>query len=215
MATARGEGVEPLLDVEFVREHARAVTAVLSMIGYALVAGAFAGVVSLFPSLSRDTVLLFSDLIAVVNLCALVSLLAGAYFIRRGRIRRHRAAMLVAFGFILAFLVLYLWKVGGGFEKSFVVREGQFLAAHAGAIRTGYLLMLAVHILLSVAAVPVVLYAIVLGLTHTPGELSGTAKATVGRVAVAAWSLSLALGVITYVMLNHVYAWEPLLAGPL
>jgi len=210
MATVRDAGLEPLLDVAFVREHPRTVTAVLSVLGYALVAGAFAGVVPLFPPLSESTVLLFSDLIAAVNGLALASLLAGAYSIRAGDVRRHRAAMLAAFGLILAFLVLYLWKVGGGFEKSFVVREGQFLAAYAGPIRIAYLAMLAVHILLSVAAVPVVLYAIVLGLTHTPSELSGTAKATVGKAAAGAWSLSLALGIVTYLMLNHVYAWTPL-----
>jgi len=210
MATAGESGLDPLLDVAFVREHPRSVTAALSLVGYVLVGGAFAGVLPLFPSLSEGTVLLFSDLIAVVNLLALTSLLAGAYFISAGDVRRHRAAMLIAFGFILAFLVLYLWKVGGGFEKSFVVREGQPLAAYAGLVRGAYLAMLAVHVLLSVAAVPVVLHAVVLGLTHTPAELSGTVKATVGKVAVAAWSLSLALGVVTYLMLNHVYAWTPL-----
>jgi len=201
MATASSESV--------LKEYPRATTAVLSVVGYALVLGAFAGVIPIFPSLSRETVILFSDLIAVVNSLALTSLLVGWYFIRRGDVRRHRAAMLTAFALICAFLVLYLWKVGGGFEKSFVVREGQFLASYAGIIRPAYLAMLAIHILLSVLAVPVVLFAIVLGLTHTPEELRNTAHAKVGRVAVASWSLSLFLGVVTYVMLNHVYSWVP------
>jgi putative membrane protein len=191
------------------KEHPRAVTAVLSVVGYALVLGAFAGVIPLFPDLSRGTVVLFSDLIAVVNSLALTSLLVGWYFIRRGAVRKHRAAMLTAFSLICAFLVLYLWKVGGGFEKSFVISEGQFLAEYAGVIEPLYLAMLGVHILLSVVAVPVVLYAIVLGLTHTPEELRETAHARVGRVAVLSWSLSLFLGVVTYVMLNHVYGWVP------
>jgi putative membrane protein len=200
MATASGENV--------VKQHPRAITAVLSVIGYALVVGAFAGLIPLFPELSRDTVVLFSDLIAAVNTLALTSLLVGWRFIRKGEVGKHRAAMLTAFSLIVLFLVLYLWKVGGGFEKSFVVREGQFLAAYAGVIRPLYLLMLAVHIFLSVVAVPVVLYAIVLGITHTPEELRETAHARVGRIAVTAWSLSLFLGVVTYLMLNHVYAWE-------
>ncbi|MFC5970388.1 DUF420 domain-containing protein [Halomarina salina] len=192
-----------------VKEHPRAVTAALSVVGYALVLGAFAGVIPLFPDLSRDTVVLFSDLIAVVNTLAFTTLLVGWRFIRRGDVRKHRAAMLTAFGLICLFLVLYLWKVGGGFEKSFVVQDGQFLSQYAGIVEPLYLAMLAIHILLSVLAVPVVLYAIVLGLTHTPAELRDTAHARVGRIAVVSWSLSLFLGVVTYVMLNHVYSWVP------
>jgi len=194
---------------EYARANPRRVTVVLSVVGYALVAAAFSGVVPLFPELSRDTVLLFSDAIAVVNTLALTSLLAGAVFIKRGDVRKHRAAMLTAFALICAFLVLYLWKVGGGFEKSILIEEGQFLAAYAGVVRPLYLLMLAVHIFLSVVAVPVVLYAITLGLTHTPAELRETAHAKYGRIAVTAWSLSLFLGVVTYWMLNHVYSWVP------
>lgn len=191
-----------------VRDHPKAVTGVLSLIGYALVLGAFGGFIPLFPTLSEETVLLFSDLIAVVNSAALLSLLVGWYFIRDGQVSKHRAAMLFAFGLICAFLVLYLWKVGGGFEKSIRIADGQFLAAYASIIRPVYLLMLAVHILLSVVAVPVVLYAVVLGLTHTPTELADTAHARVGRIAVLSWSVSLALGIITYLLLNHVYGWE-------
>ncbi|NIB98870.1 DUF420 domain-containing protein [Halobacterium sp. R2-5] len=194
---------------EYARAHPRRVTVVLSVVGYALVAAAFSGVVPLFPPLSDETVLLFSDAIAVVNTLALTALLAGAVFIRRGDVDKHRAAMLTAFALICVFLVLYLWKVGGGFEKSIVIEEGQLLAAYAGIVEILYLLMLAVHIFLSVVAVPVVLYAITLGLTHTPAELRETSHAKYGRIAVAAWSLSLFLGVVTYWMLNHVYSWVP------
>jgi len=57
--------------------------------------------------------------------------------------------------------------------------------------------------------VPVVLYALLLGLTHTPAELrESTAHKRVGRVAASAWILSLTLGVVTYVLLNHVYGYE-------
>jgi putative membrane protein len=196
-------------DAGYARSHPERVTAVLSVVGYALVISAFEGVLPLFPDLSRETVLVFSDAIAVVNTLALTSLLAGLAFIRRGDVRKHRAAMLTAFTLICGFLVLYLWKVGGGFEKSIVIQETAFLGQYAGTVELAYLLMLAVHILLSVVAVPVVLYAVILGLTHTPEELRETSHAKYGRVAVASWSVSLFLGVVTYVMLNHVYAWVP------
>ena len=192
----------------FAKEHPRAITVVLSIIGYALVIGAFAGLIPLFPDLSKETVVLFSDLIAVVNLCALLTLLVGWRLIRNGKVQKHRAAMLTAFTLICVFLVLYLWKVGGGFEKSIVIRPGQFLAEYASIIEPIYLIMLAIHIVLSVVAVPVVLYAVILGLTHTPAELTETAHARVGRIAVASWALSLFLGIMTYLLLNHVYSWE-------
>jgi putative membrane protein len=181
------------------RANPRAVTAVLSVAGYALVAGAFSGAAP-FPDVSRGTVILLGDAIAVVNTLALVVILAGVRFIRRGEVRKHRAAMLSAFALIMLFLVMYLLKVGGGFEKAILAE---------GAVRAAYLAMLAVHVLLSALAVPVVLHAVVLGLTHTPPELRETVHARVGRIAVAAWSLSLFLGVVTYLLLNHVYGWEP------
>lgn len=181
------------------RARPRAITAVLSVVGYALVGGALSGAIPLFPELSRGTVNLFSHIIAGINTLALTSLLVGVYFIKTEQVRKHRAAMLTAFTLILLFLVFYLWKTGGGFEKSIVAPE---------LVTLVYLAMLGIHIFLSVVAVPVVLYAAILGLTHTPAELRETGHARVGRIAVTAWGVSLALGIITYLLLNHVYAWE-------
>jgi len=177
----------------------RRVTAVLSLVGYALVFGTFGGVIP-FPSISNETVIVLSDAIAVINTAALSAIVAGVYFIRTDQVAKHRAAMLTAFGLIVAFLVLYLLKVGGGFEKSILVE---------GPVYWAYLAMLAIHILLSAISVPVVVHAVVLGLSHTPEELRQTAHAKVGRIAVAAWGLSLFLGIVTYVMLNHIYGWVP------
>lgn len=207
MATADGAS-------EFVREHARAATAAVSVVGYALVVGAFAGLVPI-PEIGRATVVLLSDLIAVINTLALAALLAGYWFIRHRQIRRHRAAMLTAFGLIMLFLVVYVTKVGGGFEKSIRIEQGQLLAAYASVVEPVYLAMLVIHILLSVVSVPVVLYAVVLGLTHTPAELAETSHARFGRIAVAAWAVSLALGILTYVVLNHVYSWDAIRRGAL
>ncbi|MDS0281534.1 DUF420 domain-containing protein [Haloarcula onubensis] len=181
------------------RASPRRVTAVISLVGYALVFGTFGGVFP-FPSISNETVIVLSDAIAVVNTAALSAIVAGVYFIRTDQVRRHRGAMLTAFALIVLFLAMYLLKVGGGFEKSILVE---------GPVYYAYLAMLAVHILLSAVSVPVVVHAVVLGLSHSPSELRGTAHARVGRVAVAAWGLSLFLGIVTYVMLNHVYGWVP------
>ncbi|WP_458185501.1 DUF420 domain-containing protein [Haladaptatus sp. NG-WS-4] len=182
------------------RESPAKVTAVLSAVGYVLVLGTFAGVIPIYPKISIGTVNLLSDAIAVVNSVATTSLVLGWYWIRKGEVGKHRGAMLTAFSLILVFLVLYLTKIGGGGEKHIV--------GATGAIYYAYLAMLAIHIVLSVVSVPVVLYALVLGLTHTPAELRNTKHARVGRIAASAWILSLTLGVVTYVLLNHVYEWE-------
>jgi putative membrane protein len=194
MATASARGS--------VREHPAAVTAVLSVVGYALVIGTFLGLIpaSVFPDLSLEQVNRLSDAIAVVNTVATLTLLAGWRWIRRGEVRKHAAAMGTAFALILVFLVLYLTKIGGGGTKEFV---GPTLVYYA------YLAMLAVHIVLSVVSVPVVLYALVLGVTHTPAELrEETPHRRVGRIAASAWILSLSLGVVTYLLLNHVFDWR-------
>ena len=199
MATARGT---------VVGDHPLATTAVVSVVGYVLVAAAFLGAIPI-PDIGRGTVILLSDLIAVVNSVALVLLVAGYRLVRQGDVQRHRVAMVSAFVLIMVFLVMYLVKVGGGFEKALVIEAGQPLSAYAETVRVVYLAMLAVHVLLSVVSVPVVLYAVVLGLTRPVSELPGTAHPRVGRIAVAAWTLSLFLGVVTYLLLNHVYSWEP------
>lgn len=187
--------------------HPRIVTAVVSLVGYAVVVASFTDLVSL-PALEPATVNLLSDLIAVVNTIALSVLVVGVYFVRRGDVDRHRRAMVTAFALILLFLVLYVWKQAGGFTKGLVVAEGHFLAGYAGLISGAYLAMLAIHILLSIVAVPFVVHALVLGLTQPVDRLPETAHPTVGRIAVAAWTTSLALGILTYLMLNHVYDWE-------
>ena len=182
----------------YTRTHPRHVTGIISVVGYAVVIGAFAGLLPV-PEIGAGTVQLFSDVIAVINTMALLLLVVGWRYIKRGEIQKHRAAMLASFALIMLFLVLYVWKVGGGFEKAFV---GPALAQYV------YWTLLVVHVFLSVVSVPVVLHAVVLGLTYSPAELGATAHPRVGRLAVAAWTISLFLGLVTYVLLNHVYSWE-------
>ena len=191
MSTARGP--------DFAREHPRALTAVLTVVGYAAVIGTLYVGLPIYPEIGESTVDLLSHAIAVINTLTIACLALGWYWIRNDEVEKHRAAMLAAFTLILVFLVLYLLKTGGGGRKDVL----------AGApLRTAYLAMLAIHIVLSIAAVPLVLYAITLGVTHTPTELKQTAHAKVGRVAVASWLISLALGIVTYAMLTYFYGPE-------
>lgn len=176
-------------------------TALLSVVGYGVVLGVFLvpSFAALFPDLSRETVNLLTHAIAVVNTVTVITLLLGRYWIRQGEVRKHAAAMSTSFALILLFLSIYVPRVAGGGTKRFA---GPELVSYA------YFVMLAIHILLSILAVPVVLYAIILGVTHSERELrTETPHARVGRIAAGSWILSLVLGVVTYLLLNHVYAY--------
>lgn len=191
MSTVRGP--------QFAREYPRLLTAVLTVIGYVVVVGTLYADVGMYPEISESTVDILAAVIAVINSATVCCLIAGWYWIRNDEIEKHRAAMTAAFSLILLFLVFYLLKTGGGGRKEII--EG-------APLRSLYLGMLAVHIVLSVLAVPLVLYAITLGMTHTPAELKRTAHARVGRLAVAIWLISLVLGVIAYLMLAFYYGPE-------
>jgi len=181
------------------RAYPKALVAVLTVVGYALVIGTLYVGLPIYPTISEATVNLLADAIAVVNTVTVACLVAGYYYIRQGDVRTHRALMLAAFSLILVFLVMYLLKTGGGGRKEFVGPDTAALF---------YFAMLAIHIVLSALSVPLVLYNVVVGLSHTTEQIRETAHARVGRIAVAVWSVSLSLGVLAYVLLNHVYTYE-------
>ena len=55
----------------------------------------------------------------------------------------------------------------------------------------------------------VMLHATVLGLPYSPAALE-TTHPRIGCIVVAAWTFSLFLGIVTYVMFTHVHSWEPI-----
>lgn len=182
-----------------VRDRPLAVTIALSIVGYVAVLGVFLSpsFAALFPRLSQPQVEFLTHAIAAVNSLTILTLSLGWYWIRAGEVKKHAAAMTTSFVLILIFLGMYLPRVAGGGTKYF---EGPDPAFYA------YLVMLGIHIVLSILAVPVVIYAIVLGLTHTERELrTETPHRRIGRIAAGSWLLSLILGVVAYLLLNHVY----------
>lgn len=191
MSTVRGPKIA--------REHPGAVAAVLTVVAYVVVVGTIYGDVGLYPEISESTVDLLAHAIAVINTVTVACLLGGWYWIRADEVRKHRAAMLAATALIVVFLVLYLQKTGGGGRKEVV---------SAAPLQELYLAMLGIHILLSMVAVPLVLYALTLAYTNTTTGLRETAHARVGRVAAATWLVSLVLGVVAYLMLTFYYGPE-------
>ncbi|MFC7165468.1 DUF420 domain-containing protein [Halospeciosus flavus] len=68
-----------------------------------------------------------------------------------------------------------------------------------------YLPILVVHMLLAMCCIPLVVYALLLGVTHSTDELPRTPHPRVGRVAASLWIVSFALGVVVYLLLHVVY----------
>jgi uncharacterized membrane protein YozB (DUF420 family) len=127
---------------------------------------------------------------ATLNAIAAVLLAVGYVFIRRGRIAQHRACMLGAFSTSALFLTSYLIYHAQAGSKPFPVQ---------GTIRTLYLAILASHVVLAAAILPLALVTLTRALR---GEYAR-------HVAIARWTLPIWLyvsvtGVVVYWMLYRI-----------
>jgi putative membrane protein len=125
---------------------------------------------------------------AVLNGLAATALLIGFTFIRARRIAAHRTAMITAFAFSTLFLVSYILH--------HALHGDVRYPAHA-ALRTFYLSLLASHIILAVAALPLVLITFFFSLS---GRFPQHRK--IARWTFPLWLYVSVTGVITYVMLR-------------
>ncbi|GAB3029406.1 DUF420 domain-containing protein [Natronobiforma cellulositropha] len=187
-------------DATGMRARVPVLTGVLSVVSLALVFSAAGGVIpqSVVPETPSWVLEAIPHVNAVLSLAAIGAIGYGWRAIRAGAVERHRVAMLAAFGLFAVFLVCYLYRlVALGGPASF--------PGPASVERLVYLPMLAVHILLAVVCIPLLYYALLLALTHSPRELRRTRHAQVGRVAASLWLVSFALGIGVYLLLYHVY----------
>jgi uncharacterized membrane protein YozB (DUF420 family) len=126
---------------------------------------------------------------ATLNATSAVLLMSGYAFIRRGYVRRHRAAMISACIVSALFLTSYVIYHANIGSKPF---SGQ------GPIRLVYFTILLTHVLLAVAVPPLALITLSRGL-----------RARFDRhVAIARWTFPIWMyvsvtGVIVYLMLYH------------
>ena len=134
--------------------------------------------------------------IAVVNAVALTALILGFRAIKRGDVNNHKRYMIVAVIFIMAFLSMYVTRISLGGVKAFQGPEVIYLYI--------YLPLLTIHVVLSIISVPLVVYNTFSGLTLPIEEIALTRHPKMGRLAVIMWSVSLALGIVVYFMLNYI-----------
>jgi Predicted membrane protein len=134
---------------------------------------------------------------ALISVTAIGTILYGVVGIRRGRVRRHRLAMLARLALFIAFLLLYLYRVSLEGPAAFRGSESVY--------RLVYLPTLAVHVSLAVVCVPLLYYVALLALTHGVAELPETPHPRVGRAAATLWLVFFSLGLAVYGMVYLVY----------
>src|SRR5258708_16648526 len=99
------------------------------------------------PALAQQWIFL-PRLNAALNGLSAVALCAGLYFIKHKNVPAHRASMLLACAFSALFLVSYIVNHA---------LRGDTHFPNVGTVRTVYLSILTIHILLSVGALPFLL----------------------------------------------------------
>jgi len=128
---------------------------------------------------------------AILNGTSAVLLVIGYYFIRRRQWRIHRAFMLTAFIVSTLFLTSYL---------VYHARMGSTAFQGQGWIRPVYYAILASHVVLAAATVPLALVTLAQAFRGRFARHRGIARWTL-----PIWLYVSATGVLVYVMLYHLY----------
>lgn len=131
---------------------------------------------------------------ACLNGLATVLLTLGYLFIRRGQRAAHQRCMLAALVVSCLFLVGYL------VHKIFIVKGVNTPFAGPAALKPWYLLMLATHVVLAMAIVPLALLTIVFGLK---GNFERHKK--IARWTWPLWMYVSVTGVLIYLLLYQLY----------
>jgi uncharacterized membrane protein YozB (DUF420 family) len=126
---------------------------------------------------------------AVLNAAATVFLTLGYAFIRRGKVKAHRACMITTLVISLGFLVTYLLHHA---QVGSVPFEGQ------GSVRIIYFALLIPHIILAAVLVP---FALLTVFRAFRGSFS--AHRRVARITLPIWLFVSVSGVLVYAMLYH------------
>lgn len=131
--------------------------------------------------------------LATMNAClnglAGIGLVLGYVYVRQGKLRAHRMAMLFAFGASSLFLVTYLLHHA---------QVGSVPFQQQGFIRKVYFALLVPHIVLAAAVVPLALLTIYRGWTNRVER-----HRAIARITLPIWLFVSLSGVLVYWMLYH------------
>jgi putative membrane protein len=177
------------------RDRVPELTGLLTVVALALVFGAVLGVIprAALPQAPEWFLAAIPHVNAVVSLVAIAAIVVGWRAIRSGQVTRHRNAMLTTLVLFAIFLLLYLYRVSLEGPTDF--------PGPAAVEQFVYFPILGIHILLAIVCIPLLFYVLLLALTRSPAELSGSNHPRVGRVAATLWLVSFALGTVVYLLL--------------
>lgn len=172
--------------------------ALLSAASLALVFGAVLGAIPRWLLPRFDAIIpVIPHANAAISALAFVVIADGWRAVRAGDVARHRRRMLAGLALFAAFLVLYLYRIS-------IVGPTQFDGpAVVGA--SLYVPLLAVHVVLAIACVPLLYYVALLAVTRPISDVGDTSHPRVGRVTAALWLASFALGVAVYLLLYWLF----------
>ncbi len=128
---------------------------------------------------------------ACLNAASAFFLLTGYSFIRRGKMRPHRACMVTAFVCSSVFLACYLY---------FHAHAGLIRFGGRGWIRPVYFTLLGTHTVLAIAIVPLALITLSRALTHKFDR-----HRRIARWTLPIWMYVSVTGVIVYFLLYRLY----------
>lgn len=183
LTSAASRAADPAADRRFFVFNAAVSAGALLLLGWLLVVrrgGAGGSELRFLPAVN-----------ASLNATAALLLLAGWVAIRRGSMRVHRIFMVAAFVASSLFLVCYL---------TYHAVHGDTRFAGTGAVRTVYFAVLATHVLLSTAVVPLALTAFWFALRR---EFQRHRRVT--RVLWPIWMYVSVTGVLIFFMLRGSY----------
>lgn len=142
---------------------------------------------------------------AVLNSSTAILLLAGLYFIKQKNVSLHRVSMFGAFALSSLFLVSYViyhfqavHTLFGDLNHDGIVSEAELV--NVGNSRLFYFILLLTHILLAIAVVPLVLFAIYFAISNQIAKHKSIVKWTY-----PVWLYVAVTGVIVYLMISPFY----------
>ena len=128
---------------------------------------------------------------STLNALAGVALLAALYFIKRGEVRRHKAATLTALGLSVLFIL--------GYVLYHITTESTRYGGE-GAMRTVYLILLLTHVVLAAISLPLILFTFIRSYTGLIVE-----HRRMARWVYPIWLYVCITGPICYLMLRPYY----------
>lgn len=151
---------------------------------------------ALVPPAPPNIVAAIPHLNAALVLLGLTTLFLGYRSIKRGDIHRHSRFMAASSTAFFLFLALYLVRLANHGLTEFPGNQAAY-----NLVYTPFLLL---HMMLAVVSVPLVLYALTIGVTRDPAGIRRSMHPRVGRVAVPLWGVSYFFGFLVYLLLHHV-----------